>query len=239
MIGIGTLVNMGSILLGSAIGILFHGGLKEKYQKILMQVLGLAVIFIGISGALKEMFVIDNQVLTTQGTMMMIIALVLGSLLGEWIDIELRTQHFGEWLQLKVKGKGNDHFVEGFVTTSLITCVGAMAIVGPLQDGLYGDPSMLFIKATLDFITALIFSSTLGIGVMFALIPLGIYQGGITLFASALSPIMNPTMISSLSFIGSILIFALGVNMAFKTNLKVGNMLPALLIICILNLIKL
>ncbi|MEF9919904.1 MAG: DUF554 domain-containing protein [Erysipelotrichaceae bacterium] len=238
MIGIGTLVNMISIVIGSIIGILFHGGLKEKYQKILMQVLGLSVIFIGISGALKEMFVINKQVLTTQGTLMMILSLVIGSLLGEWIDIEKRTQHFGEWLQLKVKRLGNDHFVEGFVTTSLITCVGAMAIVGPLQDGLYGDPSMLYIKASLDFITVLIFSSTLGIGVMFAALPLGIYQGSITLFATILSPIMNAAMISSLSFIGSILIFALGVNMAFGTKLKVGNMLPSLIIIVILNLLK-
>lgn len=230
MIGIGTIVNVLAVIFGSMIGILFNGGLKQKYQDTLMQVLGLSTMFIGVSGTLKGMFIITNNAIETKGTMLMIISLVLGALIGEFIDIEDKMDRFGEYLKSKVKKVNNPRFVEGFVTSSIVICVGAMAVVGSLQDGLIGDPSMLFTKSILDGIITIIFASTMGIGVLFSVIPLGLYQGTITLCAKFVAPILTETMITNLSFVGSVLIFGVGINIAFGKKFKVGNMLPALFI---------
>lgn len=236
MIALGTIINVGAVIVGGFLGMLLHGGLKEKYKQTLMQALGLSTMFIGLSGALKGMFTIHGNMIDTQGSIILIASLVVGSLIGEWIDVIHKMQRFGEWLQVKVKAKNNDHFVEGFVTTSLVICVGAMAIVGALQDGLSGDPSMLITKSILDFVIVLIFASTLGVGTIFSAIPLGIYQGSITIFATLIAPILSETMISNLSFIGSVLIFGVGINLAFGDRVKVGNMLPSLIIVVILSL---
>lgn len=236
MVGIGTLVNVIAVILGSGIGLLFNGGLKKRFQDILMQVLGLSVIFIGASGALKGMFVLKDSTIETTGSMLLILSLVIGSFLGEWINIEGKMERFGEFIKQKVKGNNNPKFVEGFVSTSLVTCVGAMAIVGALQDGLMRDPSMLFTKSILDGVIAIIFASTLGIGVLFSVIPLALYQGAITIFAKFIEPILTDTMISNMSFVGSVLIFGIGVNLAFGKKFKVGNMLPALIIVIISSL---
>lgn len=233
MIGIGTIVNVLAVIIGSIIGIIFHGGLKQKYQDTLMQVLGLSTMFIGVSGTLKGMFVITNNSLETKGTMLMIISLVLGALIGEFIDIEDKMDRLGEYLKSKVKNVNNPRFVEGFVTTSIVICVGAMAVVGSLQDGLIGEPSMLYTKSILDGIIVIIFASTMGIGVLFSVIPLGLYQGTITLCAKFVAPILTDHMIANLSFVGSVLIFGVGVNIAFGKKFKVGNMLPALFIVII------
>lgn len=236
MTGIGTIVNIIAIIVGSGIGLIFNGGLKKRFQDILMQVLGLSVIFIGVSGALKGMFLIKDSSLETTGSMLLILSLVIGSFLGEWINIEDKMEHFGEFIKSKVKGNNNPRFVEGFVSTSLVTCVGAMAIVGALQDGLMNDPSMLFTKSILDGVISIIFASTLGIGVLFSVIPLALYQGAITIFAKFIEPFLTDTMINNMSFVGSVLIFAIGVNLAFGKRFKVGNMLPALLIVIISSL---
>lgn len=237
MIGIGTIVNIIAVLIGGIIGMFFNGGLKAKYQTILMQALGLSVLFIGISGALKGMLVIINSSIDTKGSMLLIISLVLGSIIGEWIDIEAKMEGFGEFIKSKIKGNNNPKFVEGFVSTSLVTCVGAMAIVGSLQDGLMKDPTMLFTKSVLDGVISIVFASTLGIGVLFSVIPLGIYQGFITLFAKVLESLLSDLMIHNLSFIGSVLIFGIGVNLAFGKRFKVGNMLPSLIIVVIGSLV--
>ena len=230
MIGLGTLVNVAAVIIGSFAGMVVKGGLKQRFQDILMQALGLATMFIGASGALKGIFVVEGSNLSTNNTMMLIISLVGGAILGELLSIEDRLDHLGVWLKQKVKLKEDNRFVEGFVTSSLVICVGAMAIVGSLEDGLHGDASMLYAKAVLDFIIVLIFASTLGIGVLFSAIPLGIYQGSITLFASAIEPLLSDARIANLSFVGSVLIFGVGVNIAFGKKFKVGNMLPAVLI---------
>ena len=156
MRGIGTIINVAAVILGGGAGMLLKGGLKERYQQILMQALGVCTIFIGISGALKGMYRIENGVLETSGTMLLIASLVLGSLLGEWIQIEKWMDHFGEWLREKAGGKNDGQFVEGFVSASLVICVGAMAIVGALEDGMRGDYSMLAAKAVLDGIIVLL-----------------------------------------------------------------------------------
>ncbi len=230
MIGLGTIVNTLAVIIGSFLGMLVKGGLKQRYQDTLMQALGLATMFIGASGAMSGMLKIVDQGIETQGSMLLIGSLVFGALVGEFLNIELRLEQLGEFLKRKVKVKDNFHFVEGFVTSALVICVGAMAIVGSLQDGLQGDPSTLFAKAILDFVIVMVFASTLGVGVVFSALPLFIYQGAITIFASFLTPFLTDTVILNLSFVGSVLIFAVGVNLCFGKKIKVGNLLPAMLI---------
>lgn len=239
MIGLGTIVNMVLILLGSGIGLLLKGGLKQRFQVTIMNALGLAVMFIGISGALQGLFVVQVEGLKTANVMLMIMSLAIGAFFGEWIDIEARLDYIGEWIKrkLKVKGEKGQNFVEGFVNSSLLFCIGAMAIIGSLQDGISGDASMLYAKGVIDGTVAIFFASTLGLGVFFSIIPLGIYQGGITLSAKYIEPYLSEQMIANLSFIGSILIFGIGINMIFGKKIKCGNLLPAVLIPIIYELI--
>lgn len=228
--GIGTIVNTLAVIVGSMIGIMIKGGLKQRYQEIIMQALGLATLFIGASGAMSGMLKVIDNGLETQGSMLLIGSLVFGALVGEFLNIELRLEQIGEWLKSKVHIKNDTHFVEGFVTSALVICVGAMAIVGALQDGLQGDPSTLFAKSILDFIIVMVFASTLGIGVTFSALPLFVYQGSITLFATFLKPFLTQGVITNLSFIGSVLIFAVGINLCFDKKIKVANLLPAMII---------
>jgi len=237
MIGTGTLVNALAIIIGSAIGLIFKGGIKQRFQDTLMQALGLCVMFIGIAGALKGIFLVNGSDLETTGTMIMILSLVIGGLIGEMINIEKWLDVFGKWIKVKVRVKNDNNFVDGFVTASLVVCVGAMAVVGSLQDGLTGDASMLYTKSALDFVFIVITASTLGIGVMFAAIPLAIYQGTITLLARFIEPFLTAQVISNLSFVGSILIFGIGVNLSFGKKFKVGNLLPSLIIVVIASFI--
>ena len=239
MIGLGTLANMVAILFGSAIGLLFQGVLKQRFQTTIMNALGLAVMFVGISGALQGLLVVKGDGLETANMTMMIVSLAIGAFLGELIDIEARLDHMGESIKstLKVKGEKGQNFVEGFVSSSLLFCIGAMAIIGSLQDGLSGNASMLFAKSIIDGTVAIFIASTLGIGVIFSIIPLGIYQGGITLSAKYIEPYLSEQMIANLSFIGSILIFGIGINMVFGKKIKCGNLLPAVLVPVIYELI--
>ncbi len=232
MVGLGTLVNIVTIVIGSLIGILFNGGLKPKLQETIMNGLGLSVMFVGLSGALQGLFVVDGQGLKTENMMLMIVSLAIGALVGELIDIEAKLDRVGELLKtvLRVKGEKGQNFVEGFVSSSLLFCVGAMAIIGSLNDGLSGDASMLFAKSIIDGFSAIIFASTLGIGVLFSIIPLGIYQGGITISAKFIEPYLSDQLISNISLIGSILIFGIGINMIFGKKIKCGNLLPAVLV---------
>lgn len=230
MIGLGTIVNTLAIIVGGIIGLIIKDGLKSRFQKTLMNALGLATIFIGAAGAMSGMLKVNGQQLETQGTMLLIFSLVIGGLIGEFLNIEDKLEKLGEWLKKKVKAKGNDPFVEGFVTASLVVCVGAMAIVGALQDGLLADPSTLYAKAILDFTIIMVFAATLGIGAVFSALPVGVYQGTITIFATFLKPLLTNTVITNLSFIGSVLILAVGVNLCFDKKIKVGNLLPAMLI---------
>lgn len=232
MAGLGTLGNIAAILIGSAVGIILKGGLKKRFQDTIMSALGLAVMFIGISGALQGMLIVKEGSLDTENIMLMIVSLAIGAFVGEIIDIEARLDRFGEWLKklLKVKGEKGQGFVDGFVNSSLLFCVGAMAIIGSLNDGLAGDPSMLLAKGFIDGVVAIFFASTLGIGVFFSVIPVGIYQGLITFSAKFIEPFLSDRLISEISFIGSILIFGIGINMIFGKKIKCGNILPAVLV---------
>ena len=238
MIGLGTIVNMLAIIAGGGLGLLIKGGLKQKIQDTLMQACGLATIFIGIEGTLSGMFTVTNGTIETSGTLLLIGSLVIGGLIGEVIDLEEKIDHLGEKLKVLVKVQSDTKFVDGFVTATLVVCVGAMAVVGSIQDGLTGDPSMLYTKALLDGIIVLIFASVFGIGAIFSAIPLGIYQGLITLGAVLIAPYLTGALISELSYIGSALIFGIGINICFGKKIKVGNLLPALLVPVAYEIIK-
>jgi uncharacterized membrane protein YqgA involved in biofilm formation len=228
MIGTGTLVNMGAIIAGSLVGQLLKGGLPDRFHKTILQGIGLATIFVGISGALAAMLRPEGGELQSQYVMGMVLAIVIGSLIGEWIDIERRMESLGNLIQSRMRSfSQNQNFVEGFVSASLLYCVGAMAIVGSLEDGLTGSANTLYIKAILDGTIAIIFAATLGNGVLFAAIPVGIYQGTITLLATVLSPVLSATLINQISLVGSVLISAIGINMLWGMKIKIGNMLPA------------
>lgn len=225
----GTIINAFAVILGGGIGMIMKGGLPQRVSDLLMQALGLCTIFIGICGTLTEMMQVHDAQLTSQGTMLLIASLGIGVVIGELIDIEGRMEHMANRIKRMVHSDDNT-FVEGFVSNSLVICVGAMAVVGALQDGLTHDSSMLFTKAILDGIISMVFASALGIGVLFAAFPLAIYQGAITLLARAIAPLFHATLISNLSLVGSVLIFGVGVNLLFGKQIRIGNLLPALVV---------
>lgn len=230
MIGLGTLVNTAAVIAGGLLGLLLKNGIAKRFENILMQALGLATMFIGAGGVFKYMLVVENGGLTTRGTMLLIFSLVIGCLLGQWLDIESKMETLGIKLKAAAKIKNDNRFVEGFVTASLIVCVGAMAIVGAMQDGLSGDSSMLLAKALLDFALVAILASAYGVGPIFSAIPIFLYQGAITVIAAIFGAVISDALIEALSFVGSALIFCVGVNLVREKTFRVGNMLPALLI---------
>ena len=230
MIGLGTIVNVAAIIIGGCLGTLFRGGLKEHYQTALTRALGLATMFIGIAGALPGMLEVADDQLVGKDTLGMILALALGTLIGEFFDFDGRLEQLGRWLKERAARSDDARFVEGFVTASLVVCIGAMAIVGSIQDGLAGDPSTLYTKSILDFMIVMVFASSYGRGAIFSALPVGVLQGSVTLLAGLVAPLFVPEVIANLSFLGSILIFCVGVNLVFENRFRVANMLPALLI---------
>jgi len=230
MIGTGTLVNSAAVIVGGLAGLTLKKGIKQRFQDILTQAIGLAVIFIGISGGMSQLLLLTDGKFETRDPMVLIISMVFGALLGEAVNIEGYAERFGTWLKHKAKSDGDSLFIEGFVTTSLTICIGAMAVVGAINDGLTGDASMLYMKAILDLVIVIIFASTYGLGVVFSVIPLAVFQGSITLLARVIAPYLTDSVIDTMSMVGSVLIFCVGVNLVFKAKIKVANLLPALLI---------
>jgi uncharacterized membrane protein YqgA involved in biofilm formation len=230
MFGLGTVVNTAAIIVGGLLGLLLKNGVAKRFEAILMQALGLATIFIGAGGVLKYMLVVENGSMSTRGSMLLIFSLVIGCILGQLLDIEAKMEILGIKLKAAVRIRNDNRFVEGFVTASLIVCVGAMAIVGAMQDGLSGDSSMLIAKAVLDFALVAILASAYGVGPVFSAIPIFVYQGAITVIAALFGAVISDGLIQQLSFVGSALIFCVGVNLVREKTFKVANMLPALFI---------
>ena len=231
MIGIGTLINVGGIILGGLFGLLFGNFMKPRVQDTLMKANGLCVLFLGIAGTLEQMVSVSDGRLVSSGTMMMILSLSIGALIGEWINLDQKMEQFGEWLKQKTGNAKDKMFVDGFVTASLTVSIGAMAIVGALQDGLTGNYSTLLTKAILDLIIICVMTASMGKGCIFSAIPVALLQGFVTLLARIIEPVMTETALSNLSFVGNMLIFCVGVNLFFEnTRIKVANMLPAIII---------
>ena len=228
MAGLGTVINSGAVLLGGAVGLLFGGRLTKRFQDILMQANGLAVIFIGIGGAMQHMLGIEGGSLSSGKSMVIIFSLILGALTGELMQIEQHTERFGAYLKEKTGNTDDAGFIDAFVSTSLTICVGAMAVVGALQDGLHHDISLLTAKAVLDLIIVCVMASSMGKGCLFSVIPLAVFQGLITALSRLIEPVLTDAATANLSMIGSMLIFCVGVNLMFQNRMKVANMLRSL-----------
>jgi len=236
-LGIGTVFNAGVVIIGGLVGLVAKRGIKPSVQDSIMKVLGIAVIFLGAASTLVGLIEVgEGGRLVTKSPMLMIISLITGVIIGELIRVEDRIDSFGVRLRKLMKAEKDATFLEGFVTNTLVICVGAMAIVGSLQDGLMHDPSMLYAKGILDCMITLIFAASLGVGAVMAAVPLFLYQGAITLLAGFVSRYLTDAVIENLSYIGSVLITCTGINLLFGKTIKVGNMLPALIMVLIFGM---
>ncbi len=231
MPGLGTLINVGAIIAGGCIGLAFGSFLKERWQQTIIQAVAVSTMFLGAAGTLSKMLRTGpSGSLETGGTMMMILSLVLGTLIGEILDIDGKFERFGEWLKVKSGSLEDQAFVGAFVTASLTVCIGAMAIMGAIQDGISADHSVLAAKSILDFIIILIMASSMGKGAVFSAIPVGVLQGGVTLLSRAIAPVMTEPALANLSLVGNILIFCVGINLMKPGTIRVANMLPAIVL---------
>ncbi|MFH1152455.1 MAG: DUF554 domain-containing protein [Pseudomonadota bacterium] len=212
---LGTIVNAAAIVAGSIAGLLFRGGIPDKYNKTIMHAISLAVLVIGIKGALKS-----------DELLIVIFSLALGSLLGELLRIEDHLGFLGKFLEKRF-AKNDGGFYQGFITATLLFCVGSMAIVGSLESGLTGNHQTLFAKSALDGITSIILASTFGVGVAFSSFPLFLYQGGITLAAVLVKPFLTPDVVTQMSSVGGVLIMAIGINLMGAARIRIGSMIPA------------
>lgn len=228
MIGLGTIINVAGIIFGGLLGMLFGKIMPERLQDSLSKSCGVCVLFIGIAGALEGMMSVEGTSLVSGKTMLVILSIALGALVGELINIEAGIEKFGEWLKVKTGNSSEHRFVEGFVTASLTVCIGAMAIVGSIEDGIFGDYSILATKAILDLIIILVMTCSLGKGCMFSAIPVALLQGGVTILARFIKPLMTDSALSNLSLVGSILIFCVGINLVLGKKVRVANLLPAI-----------
>ncbi len=229
MAGLGTIINGAAIVAGGLVGHFAGKLIREQQQDSLTKACGVSVLFIAVAGAMQGMLKIDAGELVSGKSMLVVLCLALGTLAGEIARIEDRFEQFGEWLKAKTGNSGDAAFVGAFVTASLTVCIGAMAIVGSIQDGILGDYSTLAVKSVLDFIIIIVMTSSMGKGAAFSAIPVVLFEGGVTLLARVISPVMTPLAISYLSLVGSVLIFCVGVNLVWGKKLRVANMLPAVL----------
>ena len=230
MIGLGTFYNALGVVFGGLLGLLIGQRLSEDFHETLLKVTGVAVFVLGIAGTLEKMPVVHGSHVESHGSMMLILSLVLGTVLGELLKIEEGFERLGTWLKEKTGNQGDTSFVDAFMTTALTICIGAMAVVGAVQDGLTGDTSTLLAKAILDMVIVLVLTVSKGKGAIFAVVPLMILQGLITLLAHLIAPIMTPQALSNLSLVGSSLILCVGINLIWGKRIKVANLLPAVLI---------
>lgn len=215
---LGTVVNTCAIVAGSLAGLVFKGGIGEKYKESVVQAVALAVVLVGLKAAFAS-----------EALLVVILSLVIGALLGEWMNIEGKLEGLGAWLERKIPG-GEGSLAKGFVTASLVFCVGSMAIVGSLESGLTGNHQTLYAKAILDGIISVVFTTTMGIGVIFSAVAVFLYQGSLTLTASLMKPFLTPEVVAQMTSAGGLLIVTIGLNMLGVTKIRVGNMLPAIFI---------
>ncbi len=230
MYGLGTIINTAAIVAGGAGGALFGRFLKENVQDTLARVCGVSTLFIAITGALEQMLTIENGAIVSGGAMLVILCLTIGAVIGELLNLEGAFERFGEWLKRKTGNAKDKRFVDAFVTASLTVCIGAMAIVGSIEDGISGDYSILATKAVLDFIIIMVMSCSMGRGAVFSAIPVAILQGSITALAGLVRPLMTEAALNNLSMVGNVLIFCVGINLVWGKKVRVANLLPAIVI---------
>lgn len=224
----GAIINAAAIIAGAIAGMLGGNLIKDNIKETMFKGIGVCTMFIGLGGCLSEMLVADGSGFSTRGSVMIICTMVLGGLIGEALKIESGLDRFGEWLKIKSGNAKDGGFIDAFVTTTLIVGIGAMAVVGSITDGLTGDFSILLIKSLLDLLFVMILASKMGKGCAFASVPVLLFEGGLTLLAGLLSPLMTEAALSNLSQVGNIMIFTIGVNIIWPKTFRAGNYLPAL-----------
>ena len=230
MIGLGTLINMAAIVVGGGIGLAGGKRLSSRAQQTLIRGMAVCVLFVAIGGVMEEMLVVENGALRTRGTLMLVVSIALGGLMGELLDLDRRLEGFGRWLREK-SGNGRDsRFLDGFITATMTVSIGAMAIVGAVEDGIHGDYTILAAKSLMDFVIILVMASSLGKGCLFSAIPVGLLQGSVTLLARLVQPLLTPAALSALALVGSALIFCVGLNLLWEKTIRVANLLPALVV---------
>ena len=228
MIGLGTLINVAAIVVGGGIGLAGGKRLSSRAQQTLIRGMAVCVLFVAIGGVMEEMLVVENGALRTRGTLMLVVSIALGGLMGELLDLDRRLEGFGRWLREK-SGNGRDsRFLDGFITATMTVSIGAMAIVGAVEDGIHGDYTILAAKSLMDFVIILVMASSLGKGCLFSAIPVGLLQGSVTLLARLVQPLLAPAALGALALVGSALIFCVGLNLLWEKTIRVANLLPAL-----------
>ena len=225
---LGTIINTGAIAAGGLLGLLGGRLIRQRHQETLTMACGVGTLFIGIAGAMNYM--LHNDLLPDGGGMLVVACLALGGLIGEIINIERLFERFGEWLKRKTGNAKDQGFVNGFVTASLTVCIGAMAIMGAIQDGISGDWSTLGAKSILDLIIVMVMTCSLGKGCMFSAVPVFLWEGALTLLAAAIRPVMTDLAMGYLSMVGSVLIFCVGLNLIWGKKIRVANFLPAVVL---------
>ncbi len=232
MIGLGTIVNCLGVIAGTTVGLFVKGGLPERLTKTVMQAIGIFTLVMGIGGIVAEFITVKNGKPETQHIMLLLLCMIPGTILGSALDIDRQIDRFAEWCRVRMTGSAersgdaeNTSFSEGFITATFIFCIGAMAIIGSIQDGLNGDHSLLFTKTILDMITAMILAATFGRSIYVSVLPLGIYQGLITVLARFIRPWMSDMLIGEISGVGYVLIFALGISLISDKKISLGNMM--------------
>ena len=229
MIGLGAIINGASILVGGLAGNLVGRFFHDVQQKAIRKACGVSVLFIGIAGAMEGMLSIEDGSIISGRSMLVVVCLVLGAVAGELIGIENWFERLGEWLKRKTNNSGDSHFTAAFLTASLTVCIGAMAIMGSIRDGMYGDYSTLAVKSVLDFIIIAVMTSSMGRGCIFSAIPVFVLEEGMTLLARLVAPVMTETALLYLSTVGSILIFCVGMNLVWGKKVRAANLLPAII----------
>ena len=227
MIGLGTILNSAGIVAGGLMGHFIGKRFKPEQQDSLNKACGVSVMFIAIAGAMSGMLQIEGNSLSSGKSMLVVLCLAIGTVAGELIGIERGFDRFGEWLKVKTGNGGDAGFVNAFVTASLTVSIGAMAIVGAIEDGMTGDWSLLAAKAILDFTIVLVMTCSMGKGCIFSALPVLVFEGLITLLAVWVKPLMTETALANLSMVGSALVFCVGINLVFGKKIRVANLLPA------------
>ncbi len=224
----GTIVNAVGIVAGGFIGLLLKKGLPERLEKAIMKMLGLSILIIGLNGIITSMVkVLPGGGLSSSGELLLLFSLVVGAALGEHFDVEGKLDRMGRYIETRTRADG---FSKGFISASIIFCIGAMAIIGSINDGLRGDSSVLFIKSALDCITSVILGSTLGFGVMFSAVPVLLYQGAMTLAAGWVAPLISDDLLAAFCMVGYAVVACIGINFLELTKIKTANLLPSLLV---------